>query len=124
MFGWSGVFRRQQRRLKPSAYAYRRKPGRDELEREIQNTHNSRKDVRRNRFCVAPAGPTLGKALAISRLHLAWFLSRDRLPAHKPAGSPSCSDLPFTGVRGRVLAQILAQDLADVRLRQIVAELD
>src|ERR1700719_4691414 len=38
--------------------------------------------------------------------------------------SPSCSDLPFTGVRGRVLAQILAQDLADVRLRQIVAELD
>ena len=97
-----------QRRLKPRAYAYRRKPGRDEQEREIQNTHNSRKDVRRNRFCVAPAGPTLGKALAISRLHLAWFLSRDRLPAHKPAGSPSCSDLPFTGVRGRVLAQILA----------------
>src|SRR6202023_4318365 len=62
--------------------------------------------------------------LAISRLHLAWFLSRDRLPAHKPAGSPSFSDLPFTGVRGRDLAQILAQDLADVRLRQIVAELD
>jgi hypothetical protein len=30
LFGWSGVFRRQQRRLKPRAYAYRRKPGRDE----------------------------------------------------------------------------------------------
>jgi hypothetical protein len=73
LFGWSGVFRRQKRRLKPRAYAYRRKPGRDEQEREIRNTHNSRKDVRRNRFCVAPAGPTLGKALAISRLHLAWF---------------------------------------------------
>ena len=62
MFGWSGVFRRQQRRLKPRAYAYRRKPGRDEQEREIQNTHNARKDARRNRFCVAPADPTLGKA--------------------------------------------------------------
>jgi hypothetical protein len=52
LFGWSGVFRRQQRRLKPRAYAYRRKPGRDEQEREIQNTHNSRNDVRRNRFPV------------------------------------------------------------------------
>src|SRR5580704_7121858 len=37
---------------------------------------------------------------------------------------PAPSDLPFTGVRGRVLAQILAQDLTDVRLRQFVAELD
>jgi hypothetical protein len=53
----SRSFVRLERRLPPPAkapearaYAYRRKPGRDEQEREIQNTHNSRKDVRRNRF--------------------------------------------------------------------------
>ena len=46
----------------PRTYAYRRKPGRNEQEREIQNTHNARKDARRNRFCVAPADPILGKA--------------------------------------------------------------
>jgi len=27
--------------------------------------------------------------------------------SHKPAGAPSCSDLPVTGVQGRVLAQIV-----------------
>ena len=51
-----------QRRLKPSAYAYRRKPGCGEKERKVQNTHHARKDARRNRFCAAPAGPTLSEA--------------------------------------------------------------
>jgi len=51
-----------QRRLKPSTYAYRRKQGCDDKEREVQNTYHARKDARRNRFCAAPADPTLSEA--------------------------------------------------------------
>jgi hypothetical protein len=74
-----------QRRLKPSAYAYRRKQGCGDKEREVQNTYHARKDARRNRFCAAPAAPILseaghqsivpGEEKKQSGFNLAWLLA-------------------------------------------------